>query len=71
MITNSIGGWVAKGGAIYFNDIEIADKLIGELFSSEDRINQLKEATKINFKENFHWDDILSQYADLLTLRHP
>ena len=35
------------------------------------KINQLKEATKLNFKENFHWDDILAQYADLLTLRHP
>ena len=68
---NEFNRWVAKGGAVYFNDIEIADKLIGELFSSEDKINQLKEATKLNFKENFHWDDILAQYADLLTLRHP
>ena len=68
---NEFNRWVAKDGALYFNDIEMADKLIGELFSSEDKLNQLKESTKINFKDNFFWDEILAQYAGLLERWHP
>lgn len=68
---NDFNRWVAKSGAMYFRDIGMADKLIGELFSSEVKVNQLKEASKTNFEESFYWSHILKQYAELLEKWHP
>jgi len=64
---NLFNRWVAKDGAIYFNDIHSATDAFEQLFSDTGLIKSLQIASKENFQTNFQWNNVLSQYECLLT----
>ena len=63
---NKFNRWVAKEGAVYFSDIATAKDLFEQLFSNNELIEELQLVSRNNFKKNFQWDDILTQYENLL-----
>lgn len=63
---NVFNRWVAKDGAIYFNDRTTIGKALDHLFIDDDLIERLRVASKINFSANFQWEDILDQYEQLM-----
>lgn len=63
---NSFNRWVAGSGASYFtNEIDCANKL-SELIGSSQRLQEMREASRKRFLEEFRWEDVLSQYERLL-----
>tara|TARA_R110001583_G_scaffold75791_7_gene208237 strand:+ start:1563 stop:2690 length:1128 start_codon:yes stop_codon:yes gene_type:complete len=64
---NPFNRWVAKDGARYFSDIQSASSCIAELLAADFRIKELRDFSVQNFQDNFQWDDILSQYEQLLS----
>ncbi len=63
---NKFNRWVAKDGALYFQDIDTACAAFERIFDDNDFVQTLKLASRENFKSNFQWNDILSQYETLL-----
>lgn len=63
---NPFNRWVAKDGAVYFNSIEEAHSAFTLLFDNETKIEELRSASRKNFRDNFQWNDILKQYESLL-----
>lgn len=63
---NAFNRWVAKDGAIYFEGEKGASDAFDKIFSDDHIVTELKAATRTNFTENFQWDQILTQYEELL-----
>lgn len=64
---NKFNRWVAGEGARYFSDEETCAKQLETLLSDEASINDMKVASRMRFRENFTWDQILNQYEQLLS----
>ena len=64
---NQFNRWVAKDGAIYFTNATEAAVAFDEIFNNDELILSLKLFAGINFKNNFQWNQILSQYEELLS----
>ena len=58
--------WMAKDGALYFNDIALMESTYDQLFSGDELILPLRLKARENFLANFQWADILHQYEKLL-----
>ena len=63
---NKFNRWVAKDGAVYFNDISSAKRALNQLLADDTVIVSLRKASRANFNANFQWNDILGQYEQLL-----
>ena len=63
---NKFNRWVAKNGAMYFSSESDISNAFETLFSDQELVKSLENATRLNFKENFMWEQILKQYEDLL-----
>jgi glycosyltransferase involved in cell wall biosynthesis len=63
---NEFNRWVAKDGAIYFNDQASADEAFDRLIGDEELVKELRLKSKENYYNNFQWNDILHQYEILL-----
>ena len=63
---NKFNRWVAKDGAIYFTTESDIAETFDRFFADEELVNQLSNCTRLNFNENFQWEQILNQYEDLL-----
>ena len=68
---NKFNKWVAKDGALYFDDISSIDLVFEKLLNDNDLVEKLRSASRKNFQENFMWKDILQQYEELLIDRFP
>jgi glycosyltransferase involved in cell wall biosynthesis len=64
---NAFNRWVAKDAAIYFDDVSSIDAAFDRLYSDDELLNNLRRASRDNFRENFQWDSILRQYEQLLS----
>ncbi len=64
---NVFNRWVAKDGALYFEDELSMVQAYEQLFNDDELINDLQVKTKINFQENFQWPGVLQQYELLLS----
>jgi glycosyltransferase involved in cell wall biosynthesis len=65
---NKFNRWVAKEGAVYFESTKEASDKFDQIFNSEALSEKLKKHTIENFAKNFQWEDILSEYEDLLVM---
>ena len=63
---NIFNRWVAKDGAIYFDDIRSATKAIDNLFSNEELMRVLRTNSRNNYQINYRWEYILNDYEKLL-----
>lgn len=63
---NKFNKWVAQDAALYFSSVDTAEVLFDRIFSSDELVQSLKDNAKRRFKENFTWDQILSDYEELL-----
>lgn len=63
---NKFNRWVAKDGAIYFNNESEISRAFEQIFSDSKLVDSLAHSTRLNFNANFQWDMILKQYEDLL-----
>lgn len=63
---NPFNRWVAKGGALYFSGAEGASDAFSAMISDAILLQKLKSEARVNFKESFQWNEILSQYETLL-----
>jgi glycosyltransferase involved in cell wall biosynthesis len=64
---NGFNKWVAKDAAIYFDDVASIGVAFDKLFCDDALVGGLRTAARVNFQNNFRWEDILLQYERLLT----
>lgn len=64
---NGFNKWVAKDAAIYFDDIASIGAAFDKFFCDDALVERLRTASRVNFQNNFRWEDILLQYERLLT----
>jgi glycosyltransferase involved in cell wall biosynthesis len=64
---NQYNRWVAKDAAIYFDSVASASTAIGALLDKEKMVDSLQSAARVNFDNNFRWENILIQYETLLS----
>lgn len=67
---NRFNRWVAGEGALYFDDAESCAAAMERLFSSQEEMNRLKQASEARARETFNWTDVLREYHALLSDVH-
>ena len=68
---NEFNRWVAKDGAMYFLSKGDVDQAFDLIFSDDELVKKLQQATLANFQDNFRWEKILSEYEALLLKHYP
>lgn len=63
---NAYNRWVARDGAIYFDDVASADEKITLLLSDGEFRSRLKQASLARYREEFTWDHISRQYEEVM-----
>lgn len=68
---NHFNRWVAGPEAAYFKDEAECASLFDRLLADEAAIQRMKAASRARFYERFTWDQVLSEYEELLTRWYP
>ena len=63
---NRYNRWVAGDGAVYFDNAESVDRLVGELLADEKRRKALGQASLERFEKHFTWEYIGGEYEKIL-----
>jgi len=63
---NRFNRWVAGSGACYFKDVGECAHQLDVILHSEDQLSMMKDASRKRFMETFVWDQVLSEYEELL-----
>ncbi len=62
---NKFNRWVAGETAEYFSDVTSLERLLREMFVSDDLIERCKEGSRKQFDKNFKWNVVLHKYERL------
>ncbi|SEG57459.1 DUF1972 domain-containing protein [Marinobacterium lutimaris] len=68
---NHFNRWVAGEGAAYFKDEDECAVLFERLLPDTETKNLMKSASRKRFVERFTWQQILTEYEELLVSWHP
>ena len=63
---NKFNRWVAKQGAVYFNDEADCELLLEQLLEDDAKLAKMRLASQQRFKNHFTWPQVLADYAHLL-----
>ena len=63
---NKFNRWVAKQGAVYFNDEADCALLLEQLLEDDAKLASMRLASLQRFKNHFTWPQVLADYAHLL-----
>lgn len=63
---NRFNRWVAGKGAHYFQSEDACAGLLERLLVDDAEIERMRQASRTRFREAFTWDQVLSQYEELL-----
>lgn len=68
---NHFNRWVAGPEAAYFKDEAECASLFDRLLADDAALQRMKAASRARFYERFTWEQVLSEYEELLTRWHP
>lgn len=68
---NHFNRWVAGPEAAYFTDEAECAALFDHLLTDEAALQRMKAASRARFYERFTWEQVLSEYEELLTRWYP
>lgn len=68
---NQFNRWVAGPKAAYFKDDTECSALFDLLLADDAAVQHMKAASRARFYERFTWDQVLSEYEELLTRWYP
>ncbi|MCY1275675.1 hypothetical protein D9M68_268280 [compost metagenome] len=68
---NHFNRWVAGPGAAYFSDEATCARLFDHLLENTVALEQMKSSSLEKYHERFTWDQVLSEYEELLSNWHP
>lgn len=68
---NHFNRWVAGAGAAYFRDEAECAALFDRLLADNAALQRMKAASRTRFYERFTWEQVLSEYEELLTRWYP
>lgn len=68
---NHFNRWVAGPEAAYFKDEAECASLFDRLLADDAAVQRMKTASRARFYERFTWEQVLSEYEELLTRWYP
>lgn len=68
---NHFNRWVAGPEAAYFKDEADCARLFDRLLADDAALQRMKAASRARFYERFTWEQVLSEYEELLTRWYP
>lgn len=68
---NHFNRWVAGPEAAYFKDEAECSSLFDRLLADDAAVQRMKAASRARFYERFTWEQVLSEYEELLTRWYP
>jgi len=68
---NHFNRWVAGSEAAYFKDEAECAALFDRLLADDAALQRMKAASRARFYERFTWEQVLSEYEELLTRWYP
>jgi len=68
---NHFNRWVAGPDAAYFEDESACAALLEHLLTDFQAVERMKASSYARYQENYTWDQVLSEYRDLLTNWYP